>query len=91
MTDVISPALLNGVGVVGLLVALFWMLSTGKLIVGTQYQEKARECDDWKQAFFAEQAAHRETTDQNGELLETNRLTQASLEALTRVAGGGRT
>jgi hypothetical protein len=36
----VAPALFNGVGVVGLLVLLFWMLATGRLCTGRELRDK---------------------------------------------------
>lgn len=75
MTDVVSPALLNGVGVVGLLVGLFWMLATGRLV--TRREADAIE----RRAESAEQRAA-EATAQLTEMMEFARLGKQVINAL---------
>lgn len=43
--DAIPPALLNGVGVVGLLVGLFWMLATGRLVTRREHDGRIADKD----------------------------------------------
>lgn len=51
----IPPALVNGIGVVGLLVVLFWMLAKGHIYTGTSHREilaaKQRELDSDKEHY----------------------------------------
>ena len=97
----IPPALLNGVGVVGLLVAAYWMLATGRLYTGASH----REAMDAKDAQIAEVKANAEqriadkdtqvvmwravaeTKDAQGtELLEHSRLSVQLLQAIEKRA-----
>ena len=41
----LPPALLNGVGVVGLLVGLFWMLATGRLVTRREHDGRVADKD----------------------------------------------
>jgi hypothetical protein len=41
----LPPALLNGVGVVGLLVGLFWMLATDRLVTGAAHRRELADKD----------------------------------------------
>jgi hypothetical protein len=45
----IPPALLNGVGVVGLLVVLFWMLATGRLVTRREHETVRADRDYWRE------------------------------------------
>ena len=66
----IPPALLNGVGVVGLLVVTYWLLVKGHLITG-------REGDDLR--------AQRDRADARAEkLLETNAIQSEALRDFAR-------
>lgn len=60
MSEVITPAVFNGVGVVSLLVALFWLLATGRLAT-------RREVDDVR----ADRDAWRETAQESKDVLRT--------------------
>lgn len=61
--EFITPALLNGVGVVGLLSALFWMLATGRLVT-------RREADGITKRAEAAEATRDAVIKQNSELME---------------------
>jgi hypothetical protein len=43
--DAIPPALLNGVGVGGLLAVLFWMLATGRLVTRREHEGRIADKD----------------------------------------------
>jgi hypothetical protein len=46
--DAIPPALINGVGVVGLVVILFWMLATGRLVTRREAEDIRADRDVWR-------------------------------------------
>jgi hypothetical protein len=43
--DAIPPALLNGVGVAGLLVGLFWMLASGRIVTRREHEGRVADKD----------------------------------------------
>ena len=45
MLDAIPPAVANGVGVVGLLVLLFWLLATGRLVTRREMDSRMADKD----------------------------------------------
>ncbi|WP_107768424.1 hypothetical protein [Nocardioides terrigena] len=46
--EAIPPALVNGVGVVGLVVILFWMLATGRLVTRREAEDIRADRDVWR-------------------------------------------
>lgn len=50
MDEFITPTLLNGVGVVGLVVGLFWMLATGRLVTRRENDTTVADRDMWREA-----------------------------------------
>jgi len=87
---VFDPALLNGLGVGALVVAMFVMLSTGMLVVRSVYKAALEEKEYWRQAFFKEHEAAQEILSQNTQLMDTSKLTQAAFEAALRTTSGDR-
>lgn len=47
--EALSPAILNGVGVVGMLAGLFWMLATGRLATRRELDEARADRDMWRE------------------------------------------
>lgn len=45
----LTPAVLNGTGVVALLVGLFWMLATGRLITRRENDATIADRDMWRE------------------------------------------
>lgn len=76
--DFITPALLNGVGVVGMLAGLFWMLASGRLVT-------RREADAYTRRAEAAEKERAALIEQNGELMEMARLGQSMFRALNEV------
>ena len=46
--EAIPPALVNGIGVVGLVVILFWMLATGRLVTRREAEDIRADRDVWR-------------------------------------------
>lgn len=78
IADLTAPTLL-GVGI------LFVLL--GRLVPLYFYREKAKEADQWKEAFEAEREARAKSDAQTKELLEIAKTTHDILSAMF---GGGR-
>lgn len=49
MDGLFTPAILNGVGVVGLVVGLFWMLATGRLVTRRENDATVADRDMWRE------------------------------------------
>lgn len=49
MEGLLTPAILNGVGVVGLVVGLFWMLATGRLVTRRENDATVADRDMWRE------------------------------------------
>ena len=77
--DFLTPALLNGVGVASLLVGLFWMLATGRLVT-------RREADGITKRAESAEATRDAVIAQNSELMEMARLGQSVFTALNERA-----
>lgn len=84
----IPPALLDGVGVVGLIVLFAVLLASGRLVTGKAHdqamqdlrdshakalEDRDRQIVDWRDAFRAEQATNTVTTSQLDKLIEQGR------------------
>jgi hypothetical protein len=50
IADVPLQVILNGTGVAGLLVLLFWMLSTGRLVTRREAEDIRADRDVWRSA-----------------------------------------
>lgn len=75
--ELLTPALLNGVGVVGLFAAMFWMLATGRLVTRREADgitRRAEKAEETRDSLIA----------QNTELMEMARLGQATFTALRK-------
>lgn len=73
--DPLYAALLNGVGVTGLLGLLFWMLATGRLVT-------RREADGIERRAVAAEKRADTLLSQNSELMEFARLGKSVIHAL---------
>lgn len=81
MDQLLTPELFNGVGVVALFGALFWMLATGRLVT-------RREADGITQRAERAEKTRDDLIAQNTELMEMARLGQETFTALRRAAEG---
>lgn len=83
--DAIPPALLNGAGVAGLLVLLFWMLATGRIVTRREHDSVKQDRDYWRSAALMGLSS---TT----KLAEQKSAGIAAVESIARAAeniGGG--
>lgn len=78
----LPAALLNGVGVVGLLALLFWLLATGRLVTRREHDGRIRDKDG--QLGEAKEAA-RILSRQVDDMLKNDELTHALLKSLIGV------
>lgn len=86
LTEAFTPELLNGTGVAALVVGLFWMLATGRLVTRREADTIKSDRDEWRAAFVAEQANGRVLSSQVTELLEHARVTERLLGALSELS-----
>jgi hypothetical protein len=77
--DGLSSEFVNGLGLSGVFALGIVALFRGWVIVKPVYDAIVGERNYWRDAFFKEQAAHAETTTQNGQLLSTSGELQAKL------------
>jgi hypothetical protein len=77
--DGLSSEFVNGLGLSGVFALGIVALFRGWVIVKPVYDAIVGERNYWRDAFFKEQAAHAETTNQNGQLLSTSGELQAKL------------
>jgi len=81
MLDGISGAAVNGVGVIGLLAGLFWMLARGNLVTRREAQDLKDDRDRWR--VVAEVAVA-----QNNKLVDKSDLTLDILRSIDRRSEG---
>lgn len=82
MDDFLTPALFNGVGVLTILVATYWMLATGRLVTRREadaYERRAKAAED---RLAAADARADELVAQNSELMEMARFGRHVFDAL---------
>lgn len=82
--DAIPPALLSGGGVVTLLVGLFWMVATGRIVTRREHDAVKEDRDYWREiAMTGVSAAHK--------MAEQKSAGIAALESVARsaAANGG--
>jgi hypothetical protein len=75
----LSSEFFNGLGLSGVFAIGIVALFRGWVIVKPVYEAVVAERNYWRDAFFKEQAAHAETTSQNGQLLSSSGELQAKL------------
>lgn len=80
--DQTLAALLNGVGVVGLVVVFALGLGTGRLFTRRQYDDVAHDRDEWRAAHRISETARQVAADQVEELLEHARTTDRFIRSL---------
>lgn len=84
MMDAIPPGLLNGAGVIALLVGLFWMLASGRLFTRRQYDDKAHEANEWRAESRVKDAQIAEKDEQLRHLAEVGNTVDAVMRAIQR-------
>jgi hypothetical protein len=77
--DGLSSEFFNGLGLSGFFGVGIFALFRGWVIVKPVYDAIVAERNYWRDAFFKEQAAHAETTTQNGQLLSSSGELQSKL------------
>lgn len=87
--DYLPPGLLEGIGITGLVVALFWLLSSGRLTTRNVVDRIEHDRDEWrtesriKDQQIQEQAEQIKTKDtQLAHLAEVGRTVDAIMRAL---------
>ena len=80
--DQTVAALLNGIGVVGVILVFGWMLATGRLFTRAQFDDVMHDRDEWRAAHRISETARQVGQDQVAELLEHARTTDAFIRAL---------
>ena len=69
MPDAIPPGLLDGLGVVGVVLLVGWFVWTGRLVPRRTYEDKCHETSEWRtEARIKDQQLH-ELTEQNTAML----------------------
>lgn len=68
---------IKDIGAGGIVVAIIWMILTGRLVPRFFYQQKVDECETWKKSALT-------SAEQTGQLLEYAKTADAILKALPR-------
>ena len=82
--DAIPPALINGAGVVTLLVGLFWMIATGRVVTRREHDAVKEDRDYWREIAMTGVSAAQKMAEQKSAGI-------AALESVARsaAANGG--
>lgn len=78
----ITLGLLNGLGAVGVVLIMGWLLATGRLFTRRQYDELGHDRNEWRAAHRISETARQVAADQVAELLEHARTTDAFIRSL---------
>ena len=68
--DAIPPGLFNGIGVVGVVLVVAWMLWTGRLVTRREVDDIAHDRDEWRAAHRISETARVEEREHNAALIE---------------------
>lgn len=80
--DGIPPGLLEGIGITGLVVALFWMLSSGRLTTRNVADDIRHDRDEWRTESRIRDQELAEKNRQLDHLAEVGRTVDAIMRAL---------
>lgn len=87
--DQIPIALLNGIGVVGVVVLIGWFVWTGRLVTRPEYERVEHDRDEWRTESRLKDAQIVEKDQQLRHMAEVGITMKAVLEALQRLAHDG--
>lgn len=87
--DAIPPGLLEGVGVIGVVLLVAWMLFTGRLVTRREADDIRHDRDEWRTTARISESSRQVLSDQVAELIEHARVTESVLRALSQTTGGG--
>lgn len=82
--DSTLAALLNGVGVVGVVLLVGWSVWTGRLVPRPTHEDIVHDRNEWRAAHRISETARQVAADQVEELLEHARTTDAFIRAFPR-------
>jgi len=80
--DQALAGILNGGGVVGVVLLVGWLIFTGRLVPRTTYEDVMHDRDEWRAAHRISETARQVAADQVDELLEHARTTDAFIRSL---------
>jgi hypothetical protein len=81
MDQTLAP-LFNGVGVVGVVLLVGWLIWTGRLATRREIDDIMHDRDEWRAAHRISETARQVLSDQVDELLEHSRTTTAIVRSL---------
>ena len=67
--DAVPTSVLNGVGVVGLVLIFFWLLATGRLVTRREVDQIEHDRDEWRTAHRISEQARLEEREHNAALV----------------------
>lgn len=85
----IPPAILEIGGVAGLLVVLFWLIATGRLVTRRELEKAEHDRDEWRTESRIKDQQIQVKDDQLDHLAEVGRTVDAVLRALKSGPPGG--
>ena len=80
--EAIPPAVYEIGGVLGLVVALFWLLATGRLVTRRELDQATHDRDEWRTESRIKDQEIQAKNDQLAHLAEVGRTVDAVLRAL---------
>lgn len=65
-------------GMLGMIVLFYWLLATGRIITRSSHERELevsdKRGDEWKETALEMRVVNKALTDQNGKLIESNRI-----------------
>lgn len=85
----LPPAVFETVGVIGLVVALFWLLATGRLATRRELDKAEHDRDEWRTESRIKDQQIQAKDEQLVHLAEVGKMVDAIMRALRNGATGG--
>lgn len=80
--DALPPGLLDGIGIGGILIVLFWLLATGRIATRNTVDDARHDRDEWRTEARIKDQEIAEKNRQLAHLAEVGRTVDAVLRAL---------
>lgn len=84
--DQIPPGLLNGIGVVAVVLLVGWLVWSGRLVPRRTYEDVLHDRDEWRAESRIKDAQLAEKDTQLGHMGEVGRIVEAAMSSIHRRA-----